>query len=343
LEKAMKSAPGAENDNNLRAVSWEQADVVRSAEPWGKGSVVYMIGKAVIESLRKFVPEENIYLQEPMAGHTTFRIGGAADCFVQLEGEEQLKKVRKYLNAAGVPFFVLGNGSNLLVDDQGYRGVILQIGQKMSRISVEGRCIVAQAGASMAQVARTAMEHGLKGLEFASGIPGTVGGGVVMNAGAYGGEMSQVVTLVNVVSAEGETLHLENETMEFSYRTSVIKNSSFVVTEVTFGLEYGDPEAIRIKMEELAARRREKQPLEYPSAGSTFKRPEGYFAGQLIMEVGFRGFQIGGARVSDKHCGFIVNMGNASSRDVRELISRIQARVKERFHVDLEPEVVYLA
>lgn len=301
-----------------------------------------MIGKAVVEALQKFVPEKNIHLQESMAGHTTFRIGGPADCFVELENEEQLKLVRRYLGMAGIAHFVLGNGSNLLVSDDGYRGVVLQIGQKMSRIRAEGQCIVAQAGATLSQVARTAMEHGLTGLEFAAGIPGTVGGGVVMNAGAYGGEMSQVVTLVRVVSREGEILSLENETMEFGYRTSVIKSSPFVVTEVAFGLEQGDAKAIREKMEELAARRREKQPLEYPSAGSAFKRPEGDFAGRLIMEAGLRGLQIGGARVSDKHCGFIVNMGSASAQDVRELMERIQSRVRERFHVDLEPEVIFL-
>jgi len=301
-----------------------------------------MISKAVVEALQKFVPGENILLQEPMAGHTTFRIGGPADCFVQLENEEQLKKVQRYLNLVGVPFFVLGNGSNLLVSDAGYRGVILQIGQKMSEIVVQGCHIVAKAGATMIQTARTAQEHGLAGLEFASGIPGTVGGGVVMNAGAYGGEMSQVVTSVTVVNSEGETMELDNETMEFGYRTSTIRHSSFTVTEVTFCLKQGERETIRAKMEELAAKRREKQPLEYPSAGSTFKRPEGHYAGQLIMEAGFRGFRIGGAQVSEKHCGFVVNTGGATARDVRKVITEIRTRVKERFHVDLETEVVFL-
>lgn len=277
-----------------------------------------------------------------MASHTTFRIGGPADCFVQLENEVQLKKVQRYLHLVGVPFFVLGNGSNLLVSDRGYRGVILQIGQKMSGVAVQGCRIVAQAGATMAQVAHAALDHGLTGLEFASGIPGTVGGGVVMNAGAYGGEMSQVVTQVTVVNREGETMELDNGTMEFGYRASTIRHSSFIVTEVVFCLERGEQEAVRAKMEELAARRREKQPLEYPSAGSTFKRPEGHFAGQLIMEAGFKGFQIGGARVSDKHCGFVVNTGNASAEDVRQVIGEIRKRVKERFRVDLETEVVFL-
>lgn len=301
-----------------------------------------MIGGAVIEALQKFVPRENIRLQEPMAGHTTFRIGGPADCFLELENEEQLKKVRRYLELTGVSFFVLGNGSNLLVNDTGYRGIILQVGSKMNGISVQGNRVIAKAGATLVQAARTAMEHGLSGLEFASGIPGTVGGGVVMNAGAYGGEMSQVVNQVRVVSKEGESMELDNDTMEFRYRGSVIRGSAFTVTEVTFRLEPGDREAIRAKMEELAARRREKQPLEYPSAGSTFKRPEGHFAGKLIMEAGFAGYRIGGAQVSEKHCGFVINTGDATARDVRALIEEIQARVKERFRVDLEPEIVFL-
>lgn len=301
-----------------------------------------MISEAVIQSLRKFVPEENICLQESMASHTTFRIGGLADCFVQLENTEQLIKVQKYLSQVGVPFFVLGNGSNLLVSDAGFRGVILQIGSKMNRVTVEGNVIVAQAGASMAQIARTAMEHELTGMEFASGIPGTIGGGVVMNAGAYGGELSQIVTQVNVVNSEGGIMELDNETMEFGYRTSTIRNNPFTVTEVILRLEKGARQQIRERMEELAAKRREKQPLEYPSAGSTFKRPAGHYAGQLIMEAGLRGLQCGGAKVSDKHCGFVINTGNATAEDVRKLIREVQARVKDQFNVDLETEVLFL-
>lgn len=301
-----------------------------------------MISGAVIEALERFVPKENIHIQEEMAGHTTFRIGGPADCFLQLETEEQLQKVQKYLNLVEEPYFILGNGSNLLVSDKGYQGVILQIGPKMSRIRVEGESIVAQAGALLSQVAKAASEHSLTGLEFASGIPGTIGGGVVMNAGAYGGEMSQVVTMVRVINKEGEVMELDNGTMEFGYRYSTIKNHPFTVTEVTFRLKKGSQEEILTKMKELAARRREKQPLEYPSAGSTFKRPEGHFAGQLIMEAGLRGFQIGGARVSDKHCGFVINTGKATSEDVKDLIAEIRERVKERFSVDLEPEIIFL-
>lgn len=301
-----------------------------------------MISAAVVEALESFVPRENIRLQERMAGHTTFRIGGPADCFVELENETQLKKIQRYLGLAQIPFFVLGNGSNLLVDDRGYEGIVLRIGKKMSDISVCGCRVIAKAGASMAEAARAALEHGLTGLEFASGIPGTVGGGVIMNAGAYGGEMSQVVEQVNVVNGEGELLELDNDTMEFRYRGSSIKNKLFTVTEVTFRLDRGDPAEIREKMEELGASRREKQPLEYPSAGSTFKRPEGHFAGKLIMEAGLKGFQIGGARVSEKHCGFIVNTGNATSKDVRDLICLVQERVKMQSGVDLEPEVIFL-
>ena len=301
-----------------------------------------MISEAVIGALKNYVPEDNIHLQEPMAGHTTFRIGGPADCLLQLENEEQLKKVQKYLNLIEIPMFILGNGSNLLVSDHGYEGVVLQIGQKMSRIEVDGCRIVAQAGALLSQVTKTALEHGLTGLEFASGIPGTVGGGVVMNAGAYDGELSQVVTLVNVVSPQGESLAFNNAAMEFGYRTSALRKNPFTVTSVTFDLKEGDRQQIQAKMEELAAKRRQKQPLEYPSAGSTFKRPEGYFAGKLIMDAGMRGYQTGGARVSDKHCGFIINVGKATAHDVLDVIAEVKERVKLRFGVDLETEVVYL-
>lgn len=301
-----------------------------------------MISKAVVKALEGFVPTENIYLQEPMANHTTFRIGGPADCFVALENEEQLCKIQKYLHLVEIPFFVLGNGSNVLVSDEGYRGVVLQVGDRMSEVRIEGRRIVAQAGARMSAVARAAMENSLSGLEFAAGIPGTVGGGVVMNAGAYGGEMKLVVETVTVVTPEGEILKLDNATMEFDYRYSIIRNQPFVVTGVTFLLEEGDTQQIKAVMDELAARRREKQPLEYPSAGSTFKRPEGYYAGALIMEAGLRGFQIGGARVSEKHCGFVVNVADAKAADVMKVIRYVQQRVKEQFNVELEPEVVCL-
>lgn len=301
-----------------------------------------MISGAVLEALRGFVPAENIHLQEPMNGHTTFKVGGPAACLIELEREEQLCNIQRYLSFVEIPFFVLGNGSNVLVSDEGYPGVVLQIGDKMSGIRVEGTRIVAQAGALLSQVARAALSQELTGLEFASGIPGTVGGGVVMNAGAYGGEMKQVVTKVRVVNQSGEMMELDNSTMEFGYRYSTIRNQPFVVTEVTFQLKEGKAEEIKAVMDDLAARRREKQPLEYPSAGSTFKRPEGYYAGELIMNAGLRGYRIGGAQVSDKHCGFIVNMGNATAMDIMDVIRDVQDCVKEKFNVDLEPEVVFL-
>ena len=301
-----------------------------------------MISGAVLEALRGFVPTENIHLQEPMSGHTTFKVGGPAACLIELEREEQLCNIQRYLSLVEVPFFVLGNGSNVLVSDEGYPGVVLQIGEKMGGIRVEGTRIVAQAGALLSQVARAALSQELTGLEFASGIPGTVGGGVVMNAGAYGGEMKQVVTKVRVVNQSGEIMELDNSTMEFGYRYSTIRNKPFVVTEVTFQLKEGKAEEIKAVMDDLAARRREKQPLEYPSAGSTFKRPEGYYAGELIMNAGLRGYRIGGAKVSEKHCGFVVNMGNATAMDIMDVIRDVQDCVKEKFNVDLEPEVVFL-
>ena len=211
-----------------------------------------MISAAVIEALKEIVPADKILLQEPMKLHTTFRIGGPADCLIYLENEEQLSRIRKYLHLVDVPYTVIGNGSNLLVSDNGYAGIILVIGRYMSKIEVKDCCLEAEAGALMSQVAKAAKEHGLTGLEFAAGIPGTIGGGAVMNAGAYGGEMSQVVTMVTVVNRSGEIMELDNSTMEYGYRTSVIQNQPFVVTKVTFRLQPGDPEQIAARMEELA-------------------------------------------------------------------------------------------
>ncbi len=301
-----------------------------------------MISNTVLQTLESYVPRENILLGEPMSRHTTFRIGGEADCFVEIESMEQLTHLQRYLQMVEQPCLILGNGSNLLVSDRGYAGVVLHVGSRMQQIQVQGERMIVQAGALMSQVAQTACEHSLTGLEFASGIPGTIGGGVIMNAGAYGGEISQVADMVKVVDRQGNVLELDNATMEFGYRTSAIKGQPFTVVEVTLRLARGERETISEKMKELAAKRREKQPLEYPSAGSVFKRPEGYFAGELIMKSGLRGYQIGGARVSDKHCGFIVNMGKATCEDVKDLIAHVQERVKACFGVDLETEVIYV-
>ena len=300
------------------------------------------ISRVVLDVIRAYVPGDDVLEREPMCRHTTFRVGGKAACFVRISSIGQLQKLIPYFEQIGLPYFILGNGSNLLVSDDGYDGVILQVGDKFSRISTEGNHMEAQAVALLSAVARCALEHGLTGLEFASGIPGTIGGGVVMNAGAYGGEMKQVVTQVRVLGSGGEILTLDREAMEFGYRSSVIKNRRFTVLTVTLELACGDKKEIQARVEELARRRREKQPLEYPSAGSTFKRPEGYFAGKLIMEAGLKGYSVGGARVSEKHCGFLVNTGDASAADVAALIREVQERVKDKTGVSLEREVVYL-
>lgn len=292
--------------------------------------------------MASILPEENIRYGEPMRLHTSFRTGGEAAAFIQVETVEQLRKALSYLRKTESDFFILGNGTNLLVSDRGYDGVIIQIGSAMSKIHVEGERIFVQAGALLSQTAKAAMEAGLTGMEFASGIPGSVGGGIVMNAGAYDGEMKQIVENVTVLNEEGELMELDCDTMEFGYRTSVIKNRPFVVVEAALHLMPGDQEEIRSRMEEFARRRREKQPLEYASAGSTFKRPEGYFAGKLIMDSGLRGYRIGGAQVSEKHCGFLINRGNATSEDISELMAEVQERVKEKFGVKLEPEVIRL-
>lgn len=285
---------------------------------------------------------ENVLLLEPMAAHTTFKVGGAADFFIKISSRQQLVKTVPYLNALGLSYFVLGNGSNLLVSDNGYQGVILQIGAQMGNITVDGTKITVQAGAPLAKLAKTAIEHGLSGLEFASGIPGTVGGAVMMNAGAYGGEMEQVVSSVTVLAKDGSELTLSHDDMEFSYRSSILKNRSFIILEAEFTLQSGDTKQIQAKMEEYGQSRREKQPLQYPSAGSTFKRPDGCYAGKLIMDAGLRGYRIGGAQVSEKHCGFIVNVGNAQASDIYELIQEVQERVYEKFGVRLEPEIIML-
>lgn len=300
------------------------------------------LSKAVCEFIEAYVPREDILQNEPMSRHTTFRIGGEASYFIRISRMEQLLKLVPYLRQIEVPCFILGNGSNLLVSDKGYEGVILQIGDKFNRIEAEGNIMTIEAGALLSQVAHRALLEELTGLEFASGIPGTIGGGVVMNAGAYGGEMKQVVKSVTVLSDEGEVLQLDNATMEFGYRTSTIKNRHFTVLQVTLQLEKGNAEEIKAKMDDFAARRKAKQPLEYPSAGSTFKRPEGYFAGKLIMDAGLRGYSVGGARISEKHCGFVINTGKATATDVADVIAEVQERVKNKFGVSLEREIIYL-
>lgn len=302
----------------------------------------YRLSTSMYDFIKSVISQDRILFQEPMSRHTTFRVGGEAACMLLIRSEEELCKLIPYFKLIGQEYFILGNGSNLLVGDKGYQGIVLKLDKGMQEIQVEDTRIRVKAGALLSQTANLARDHGLTGMEFAAGIPGSIGGAVVMNAGAYEGEMKQIVESVRAMNTDGEILTLDNDTMEFGYRTSVIRNRPFVVLEAVLTLQKGDVQAITARMEELAQLRRSKQPLEYASAGSTFKRPEGYFAGKLIMDAGMRGYRIGGAQVADKHCGFIVNTGKATAADIKEVIEEVQVRVKQRFHVDLEPEVVFL-
>ena len=296
----------------------------------------------IITEIERILPAGQILRDEPMSRHTTFRVGGAAKCLIRVDDKEQLKKLVPYLHITGQKYFILGNGSNLLVGDKGYSGIVVKLEDGKDGITVEGERMKVSAGTLLARAAAKARDHGLSGMEFASGIPGTMGGAIVMNAGAYGGEMKQIVESVEVMNMEGEILVLDNDTMEFGYRTSVVKSRPFIVLDTVLALNKGNKDEIGGRMDELAKQRREKQPLEYASAGSTFKRPEGYFAGKLIMDAGLRGFGIGGAKVSEKHCGFIVNTGNATAEDIREVIEEVQHCVKAKFGVTLEREIIYL-
>ncbi|MBQ9306166.1 UDP-N-acetylmuramate dehydrogenase [Butyrivibrio sp.] len=300
------------------------------------------MNEGIINAIEQIVSASNVLENEPMSRHTTFRTGGPASLFIRPENKDQLVEVMALIKKLGTEFFVLGNGSNLLISDEGFDGVVISL-SKMNDIHLEGdNDIYAEAGAMNSQIAAFARDNGLKNFEFAAGIPGTIGGAMIMNAGAYGGEMKLVTRSVTVLSPEGEIMVLDNASMEFGYRSSAIKGRGYIVISVLLSLEKGDKETITQNMQELAAKRREKQPLEFPSAGSTFKRPEGYFAGKLIEDAGLRGFSVGDAAVSEKHCGFVINKGNATSAEVYELICEVRKRVYENSGVTLEPEVIML-
>ena len=286
--------------------------------------------------------EDRVFTDEPMKQHTTFKIGGPADYFLVPESGEEAGEIIKICKQTDIPYFILGNGSNLLVGDGGYRGAVIQIYRNMSAVTTEGTIITAQAGALLSSVAAVAKNASLTGFEFAGGIPGTVGGAAVMNAGAYGGEMKDVLVEVTVMDADGNIFTIPAEKLELGYRTSIIKKAGYIVLEAKIRLEEGNQEAIRERMKELTIQRTTKQPLEFPSAGSTFKRPEGYFAGKLVMDSGLRGYQVGGARVSEKHCGFVINAGGATAKDVRTLMENVRDIVYKKYGVTLEPEVKFL-
>lgn len=301
-----------------------------------------MIKKVDFNKLKAFATEGSLLVDEPLRNHTTFKVGGKADAFLSVHSVEQLKNVIEYLKKEEIPYYVIGNGSNLLVSDNGFRGVILSLGKDFAKIQIEGERIIAEAGALLSAVANAAMKQSLTGMEFAAGIPGSIGGATVMNAGAYDGEMKGIVEKVTVLQESGTVKEYNCSEMDFSYRHSRILNENSIVLSVSILLKKGSETIIKEKMKDFSNRRREKQPLEYPSAGSTFKRPEGYFAGKLIMDAGLAGFSVGDAEVSAKHCGFVINKGNATAGEIATLMKEVQKRVYNQFQVELEPEVVFL-
>lgn len=293
----------------------------------------------VFRDIVSILGEGSVTRDVSMKEYTSIRTGGAARFFAEPDSTDKVLEILDYLRGKHLNFFIMGNGTNVIFPDSGYNGVVIRINSKLSRIDIEGNRIMAQAGASLAAVSARAMEASLEGLEFASGIPGTIGGAVAMNAGAYGGEMSQVVSETLCVDERGELIRLIGDEHAFGYRKSRIQTEGLVALEVTLVLRHGDQAEIKSRMADLNGRRRERQPLNMPSAGSVFKRPEGRFAGQLIQECGLKGYTIGGAQISDKHCGFIVNLGNATSQDVLDLIRHIRKTVFDKTGVLLEPEV----
>lgn len=292
--------------------------------------------------LMQIVGEDNVLVDEPMSEHTTFKIGGPADLFVTPDDADEIAEVLEACRAAEVPYFVLGCGSDLLVSDEGYRGVIISLTEGLVGVTVDGKEMSCQAGVGLREASEMACELGLSGLEFACGIPGSIGGACFMNAGAYGGCMADVLKSVRVLLADGSVDTLGVDELNLGYRKSRIADEGMVVLSATFALKKGEPEEIRATMDDLTRQREEKQPLELPSAGSTFKRPEGYFAGKLITDAGLKGWQSGGAAVSKKHAGFVVNVGDATAADVHAVIEHVQDEVERQFGVRLQPEVRFL-
>lgn len=292
--------------------------------------------------LRSIVGEENVLVDEPLSEHTTFKVGGPADLYVIPESFDEVRDVLLACDEAGVERFVLGRGSDLLVSDEGYRGVIVAVGEGLMGVSVDGTEMTCQAGVDLREASEMACELGLSGLEFACGIPGSVGGACFMNAGAYGGCVADALKCVRALMPDGSQETLAVDELDLGYRRSRVASDGLVVLSATFALEKGDPEKIRATMDDLTRQREEKQPLEMASAGSTFKRPEGHFAGKLIMDAGLQGYRVGGAEVSRKHAGFVVNTGGATAADVHAVIEHVQDEVERQFGVRLEPEVRFL-
>jgi len=303
-----------------------------------------IMNEAFYQKLKTILNDKQIMIEEPLARHTTFEIGGPAQFLVLPESISQVTAAIKLCREENMPYYIMGNGSNLLVGDKGYRGTIIKLSQAFGKISVDERQYIvrAQAGILLSRLAAEIAEYSLTGFEFAAGIPGTLGGAVTMNAGAYDGDISQSILKAVVLDQEGSILRLTKEELKMGYRTTAIQDNHYIVLEAAFGFKPGSKEEIISKINDLNARRREKQPLEYPSAGSTFKRPVGYYAGKLIMDSGLRGYQVGNAQVSEKHCGFVINKGGATAGEVIALISYIIETVNHKFGVVLEPEVKLL-
>lgn len=295
--------------------------------------------KAFAKKLAEVLPEEKILIDEPMKLHTNFKLGGPADVMVLPTTQAELEYVLALVREENIPCFIVGNGSNLVVRDGGIRGVVIKL-ELLKKIRIEGDCIIAESGAELKKLSEIALDHHLSGLEFACGIPGSLGGAVFMNAGAYDGEMSQVLESVTVISPLGEKKVLAREDLELGYRTSRVKTQGDIVVEARMKLTTGDYQTIKDRIDLLTQKREDRQPLEYPSAGSTFKRPEGYYAGKLIQDAGLKGYCLRGAAVSDKHSGFIINKENASAQEVLELIGFVQQEVRNKFEIHLEPEVL---
>ena len=317
----------------------------------GSNLILYIVGFRIgvitlnIEKLGQLFENKlikNILYNEPMKSHTTFKIGGPADIMIIPKNESEVIEAVKICRDNNIDFLIMGNGSNLLIRDGGIRGVVIKINEGFNNIEVDGNTIYCESGALLSSVSKNALKNSLKGLEFASGIPGTIGGAVTMNAGAYGGEMKDVVSKVRVLDNENRVIEYTNEEMNFRYRNSRVGDECLIVLGVELSVQAGDYEEIEKTMKDLTYRRTSKQPLELPSGGSTFKRPEGYFAGKLIDDAGLRGLRHRGAQISEKHCGFVVNIDNAQCKDVLHLISVVQKVVKDKFNVELETEIKLL-
>lgn len=282
---------------------------------------------------------DRIVFDEPMSAHTSFKIGGNADAFVSAGSVDEIKELIAYCGKNGIPYMLMGNGTNMLVSDKGIRGLVIQVGSNMQRCEIDGETVFAEAGILLSKLSRLILGAELTGFETLSGIPGTLGGGIYMNAGAYGGEIKDTVYEVTYLSEDGEIKTIKNEDIGFSYRHSRFEEEKCIILSAVLNLKKGNADEIKAAMDDYNRRRADKQPLSMPSAGSTFKRPEGYFAGKLIQDSGLMGYSIGGAQISEKHAGFVVNKGGAAAKDVLDLIEHVQKTVKDKFGVELEPEV----